>query len=299
MSFEKPEEDRKDNVISIEDFRHSHEKILEAKEIMGEDFLGRREVEKALGIKIDAEKIPEIPFSKEDLERARELNQFLILRVDKTADEKRLTIENINKLLKGKLKKNQKFLANEDENGNIYYSAWYKKEDFAVKDTPKNSWALVSKELIPGSEGTKYIEQTQEIISYLKNNVFKNRTLPENIQGAIDEFETKKDKLKEIIEDCGSEGGMEKAANALTELKITKILRPTPVEVFYDACLLHQKNGEKLIKDSSMAALTSKTDSEDYFIYLVNPGTVGIDFDRISPRGASSRIGTFFSRTDT
>ena len=299
MSFEKPINIAEEKVIRMEDFKKSHEKIFKAKEIMREDFLGRKEVEKALGIKIDPEKIPEIPFSKEDLERARELNHFLILRVGETADGKKLTIENINKLLKKEPKNRKKFLANEDEDGNIYYSAWFKNEDFAVEDTPKNSWALVSKELVPASEGTKYVEQTQEIISYLKNQVFKDKELPKKIQSAVIEFESKKDNLKKIINDCGSEDGMKRAANALTELEITKILRPTPVEIFYDACVLQQKNEERLIKNSSVAALTSKTDSENYFVYLVNPGTGGMDFDRISPRGASSRIGTFFSRTST
>ena len=52
----------------------------EAKEILGEDFLGPEEVKEVFGITI--EEVPAIPFSQAELERAKELGQQLILQVE-------------------------------------------------------------------------------------------------------------------------------------------------------------------------------------------------------------------------
>src|SRR3989304_293049 len=77
----------------------------QAKEIFGNDFLGREAVKKAFGIDIPKAEIPAIPFSREDLERARELGQFLILRYNKAPDGQPLSMKKMNDMLEKQFKK--------------------------------------------------------------------------------------------------------------------------------------------------------------------------------------------------
>jgi|GEM_PF-1878307 len=300
MSFENPTDpNNKNKVVSIERYKKENEKMLRAKEIMGEDFLGRREVEKALGIKIDPEKVPEIPFSEEDLQRAKKLGLFLILRVDKMANGKRLNIENISRLLKGKGRPGGRVLIQDNDNGGIFEEAWFSNEHFAIEEAPRVSWALTSRGLIYDSTGKDFIKQTEVIIDYLLNRFFKDREIPEKLRDAINEFDERKDDLEDLLRDCGTIDGQEKATKALVNLKITKITRPSPVEIVYDGCVLFQDTGEKMIGiDSSTSAVTSGIDSEGNFVRITNSEKRGMSFAQFPPNDYYYKIGTTISITD-
>ncbi len=76
------------------------QQIEKAQEIMGEnEVMGPSEVEKAFGIKIEESEIPNIPFTEAQLERAKELGQFLVLRVDKAQDKKTLSMLKMHEIL--------------------------------------------------------------------------------------------------------------------------------------------------------------------------------------------------------
>ena len=62
----------------------------EARELLGEDLIGPEEIEKTWGVR--PEEIPDIPFSREELERAKEMGQMLLLRVDRTEDGKPMSM---------------------------------------------------------------------------------------------------------------------------------------------------------------------------------------------------------------
>jgi len=163
------EESQKNNKIVEEEKKEKdidRESILEqinnAKEILGkENVFDHEAIKVAFGaenIQINLEQIPNVPFSEEELERAKELGQFLILRVDKTADGQSLTMERMNKLLADEFKETGKgkILFKTDDSGNIEANAWYKNEDFFLEEIPKLSWALVTKEVIPNSLNNNY-----------------------------------------------------------------------------------------------------------------------------------------------
>ena len=215
-----------------------------AAEIMGADFLGAEAVENTFGITLEQEQIPEIPFSEAELERARELGQFLVLRADTAPDGQSLTMKKMNELLADKFKKAKK--------GKILYDTdWYKNEDFFVSETPKLGWALVSKENIPNSTSKNYLQQTQELAKYLTNEVFKDKTVSQEYEDAISEFEDyyqqnfagkNNDQIRELL------GGdnWQKYAQELADLKINQLTRQSPTEALYDILMYFGKNSRIL-----------------------------------------------------
>ncbi len=307
------------------------EREKEAREILEKgNFFGRQEVEKALGIEVDPLIIPEIPFPKKDLEKAKELGQFLILRVDKTKDGDPLTMEKINHLQKGKDYEGKKLLHLNDKEGETLKSAWYKKKYFFKKETPELSWALVSKDIIPRSGGKDYLKQTEEIIYYIKD-IFKDGEIPEEYQEAIEEFEDKKDGLKKmLVHDW--EGVLEKARHPgetlapdmfeavekLSDLKINQLTRPTPVEVFYDSVVYYQGAGQPLYekefvwtsaksfhdyKESKRANMSKHLrvssgtiGGRDGIILLGRPASLGIRIHSYKPDASLGFLGASFSR---
>ena len=251
-----------------------------AKEIMGEkDFLGPEAIEATWGFK--PEEIPEIPFSKEELERAKELGQRLILRIDKTEQGLPLTMEKMNKLLQNKTKDKGKILRDTD---------WYKNEDFYKKEPPKAGWVLSSKEIIPNSTDKNYIQQTETIIDYLQNQVFKDQPLPQEYESAIREFQQKKADLQDLLTK-----DWKKAAEILENLQITKLTRPSPSELLYDLSVSLQTNQERHLQDKY--AWTNRRSSGGS---LVDAGYFDRDGAYVGswrPDDADGDLGVSFSRS--
>ena len=127
---EPPEEGRRAEILANQE--------QEAKEILQENYLGPEAIEKAFGIRLNPENIPPILFTKEELERAKELGQSLILRMDKAPDGQPLTMQKMQELLQPQFTSEAKgkILDNTD---------WYQNEDFFTKETPKLHWALASR----------------------------------------------------------------------------------------------------------------------------------------------------------
>ena len=220
------------------------EQIKNAKEILGkQDVMGPEEVKKAFGIEINLEDIPKIPFEKAELERAKELNQFLVLRVDKAPDGEPLSMQKINEILKGKVSDGSKLLSSDDGKGGIKDDYWYRNEAFFKKETPKLAWSLASKEVIPNSTSKNYLQQTEELVNYIKDSVFKEE-VPEEYQEAIKEFEKEKDGVGKIIT-SEWERGVEKWSN----LKINRLTRQNSAEVLYDIAIYFQNKGERILEN--------------------------------------------------
>jgi len=252
----------------------------EAKEILKQDFLGKEEIERAFDIKIEDKDIPEIPFTKEDIEKAKELGQFLILRTDKIDKKTPLTIENLNKHLKGKTK----------EGGKILYSDSYKSEDLYKTEIPKLSWALTSKELIPDSTSKNYLQQTELIVKYLKEKVFKDTDISESYQQAITEFEAQKDEIEKLMTT-----DWKKAAEKLEKLQINQLTRQTPVETIYDLIAYLHTNNQRLLENKY--TWTKRRFSDGRLVYVGNFVSNGADLNDWRPDDSYGNIGVSFSRS--
>ena len=269
------------------------EQIRTAREIMGEkEVMGPEQIEKAFGIKLRTEEVPAIPFSKFELKRAKDLGQFLVLRTGKASDGKPLTMEKMNEKLSSKFEK--------DKKGKILYSVdWYKEQAFytgetekkpADYSTPNLEWALTTKELIPNSTDKNYLQQTEEIATYLETKTFKDKTLPVEYKEAIDELNAKKSQLQKLL----SEGDRSKYEPEISKLKINKLVRQNPSEVLYDILIYFQNNGERLLENNY--TWTHATASDGFCVFLGRFGSGGLDVDGSSADYSDSGLGVVFSR---
>lgn len=225
------------------------EQLETAIEILSEkEVIGPTDLRNIWGIEFQPEQIPEIPFSKEELERAGELDQYLILRVaDHTSDGRPFTMQTMN-ALKEQIFADEgggKLLYSGDGQGGVGDDCWYKGESFFTEKILQFKWALVSKEVIPDSLDQNYLEQTETIIKYLTEEVFKDQEMPVEYQEAIAEFEAQKAEIQEFMS-----SNWRKAADQLASLKITTLTRQTPVEVLFDDITYFLKNKEKLLENT-------------------------------------------------
>jgi len=282
--------ERKNQKIEARQENYKSTSSEKAAEIMGVDFFGFNAIEKTFGIQLEQRNIPVIPFSEEELKRAKELGQFLILRVDKTADGQPLTMEKMNQMLASEFKtaNKGKILYKTDDSGNINNDAWYKNEDFFLKETPKLSWALVTKEVIPSSLEKNYLEQTIEIVNYLQKKVFKDQEMPEEYKEAINQFEKTEDEIVEFI----VKSNWQKAAELLEGLAITKLTRQTPVEVLYDSLVYFQNTDNRLL--GKTYTWTGRRRSEGRFVGVGGADFVGVGVKAGRPDSRSDYIGVFY-----
>ena len=163
---------------------------VEAEAIMGrEQFFGPNDVTPTFGVY--SEHVLPIPFSKKELERAKELGQHLVFQVDtfrlpgiygSSASFRfaPFTLENLYK----KYKPDPplvRWRANREE---------FRGQNFWKKETPRPGWRLVTPTPIPGLGASDYFEQIRFLTSYLQNEVYKGEPLPVAYRIAIEAFRT-------------------------------------------------------------------------------------------------------------
>ena len=256
--------------------------VERAKSIMGDEFFGAEAIDKAFDIKILPGDIPPVPFSPKELETAKELGQFLILRLDRDSSGP-LTMQKMQRIVQPKFDSRSK--------GKILYDpSRYSREDFFTKDVPKAKWALVTKEVIPNSTHKNYLNQTQEIADYLKNQVFRGGILPKEYQEAIAEFESQKKAISDIIAD---ESKLRDAADKLAALKLNKMTRQTPVEALYDVLVYFQNHDQRLLE--GRYTWTSKQSSLGSLVEVGRFVSLGVNVDRWNPVRSDGLLGVCLS----
>lgn len=148
----------------------------EAREIFGKDFLGPEAIKTTYGIELsqdELQEIEDIPFTREDLEQAKQLGMMLVLRVPRIGEGKEvkpLTIDQIREKFSGgdtlgnPKKKKQKIFYRSKGDG------WYDGEKFATQETPKLGWGLVMKSVLPDSLGKNWDQQEDVLKNWAKQN---------------------------------------------------------------------------------------------------------------------------------
>ena len=150
--------------------------INEARETLGEEMvLGPEEIFNAFGFEVKESEIPPIPYSREELEKAKELGEQLILRVSHDGEGKPMTLKRIHEIVDDR--------RDWDIDGSgLFYTYKGKNEDYYKNDPLKTEWKLVGGSYIPdvtslknkkvdytkGAHDRSYIEQTKLLREYLK-----------------------------------------------------------------------------------------------------------------------------------
>jgi len=155
----------------------------EAREIFGKDFLGPEAIKATYGVELTPDELQEvenIPFTREELEQAKQLDMMLVLRIPRLGEgktERPLTIDSVRELFaKGDTlgdpnKKKQKIFYGKKD------ASWYDKEKFAIQDTPKLGWGLVTKSVLPESLSQNWDEQEKILKKWAKDNKIDPKTV--------------------------------------------------------------------------------------------------------------------------
>ena len=154
--------------------------FLEAKEIMGKDFLGPEAVETTFGIKLsdeELEQVENIPFTPEELEQAKELGMMLVLRIPHDKDKKPLTLNRIREILAGE----DKLGDPQKKKSKLFYrqpgDGWYKDETFATDSVMDFGWGLSKKEVLEESLSKNWDEQEEILKKWAEENNIDLKTI--------------------------------------------------------------------------------------------------------------------------
>ncbi len=199
----------------------------------GEAFFGPEEVEATFRFKLNAEQIPPVPFTKEQLEKAKELGMNLVLQVGKTPSGDALTIKKMLAIL-GNLTPAVGVPPNLHMD-----SSWAETDNVGAKDAPRLGWKLVTKDFIPDSTNKNYLEQTEKIIDFVKNKLYSGKEPSKRFADAIKDFEAKKPELARLL----SERKFGDFTQMLTACYINNLTRELPCEVVYRSLLEQKKIG--------------------------------------------------------
>lgn len=228
----------------------------EAKEIMEDDFMGPEDIGKTFGPFVKPEKVPNIPFTKNQLEKAKELGQFLILRVDKYKDRKSSEEKpfNVSSMLYW---------------SNIANSLDYNGVKIDISETPRPGWALVEKDFVPFTANLNYMEQLKRSVEHLKRQVGKDYA--GSYDEAVKEFE---DQEMAIVEEIGKGAPSEEILRKIMSLKASKLLMPSFTEAAYDMIMYCKKNGvDNMLGDSGGEVVTRSLAKDGV-------GAIGVSFDK-------------------
>lgn len=280
-----PEAETKEGAVTLE----------RAAELMGQDYLGPDAVEATFGVQLESHEIPPIPFTEAELERAKELGQFLILRVDHAPDGEPLTMQKMDALLERKFAQAGK--------GAVLYlptDEWKTQSAFFTTETPRLSWALTGKALIPDSTIKNYLEQTKLLVKYVEDEVYKQETIPESYQEALDEFQHYHDqnfkgKKKEEIKALLSKSGWKKYAAELGDLKINQLFRQSPVEALYDLLVYFEHTGKRMLELEH--TWTSRRSADGHLVYVGFFVAYGAGVYGWRPDYVGDDLGVSFSRS--
>lgn len=254
--------------------------IEQAQEIMKENFLGPEAIQKTFGF--TPENIPAIPFSPEELEKAKELNQILILQVEKDENGNEFGMKAVVDKLQDKTSDNNDLMRSID---------WYKNEKFFTEPgTIRGGWKLVSKENIADTSSKNYLEQTEALIfHYVSSVVGVGVNMPQEYSEAIDEFNAERTAIAAIIDSDWKLAG-EKLAN----LKITELLRETAAETFYRLAIQQKVNSDRLLPSTVSWSFSRGSDGHFVYVGLFDSGGVSVNGNTARLRNAA--LGSVFSR---
>jgi hypothetical protein len=260
--------------------------IQEARDILGPDnVLGPEAVKATWERDLTAQEIPPIPYSREQLEAGKRMNMMLVLRMDRDKEGKPLTGKHMNEIIQPKLQAagKGKLLHNVD---------WYAQEPFYETSTPTLAWKLVTRDLIEGSKGLNYTDQTKLLRDTLAAQPDLTRAERDAIQEANDATLAR---LKAAAS-SDDEAIWKPAAQELAALMINQNHRRSFADVLFDYAMLLQSQDKRLFDGKSVYDWTSDLSSGGALVHAGLPDSGGLGVSSLGPRNRSDFLGVSLSR---
>ncbi len=169
----------------------------QAREIMGQDFYGTEEIKVAYGFELTDDQIPEIPYTKENLEWAKKKNMMLMLFLDTDGEGNPLTGERINSIMTPRIAAidGGKFL--------FHDTPVYANNSCFTTETAICRWRLVGKDPLLNSKNKNYVEQTKLLRDYLEREGLladeERKECTDTLLTELDQMSTR-DRQKETTE---------------------------------------------------------------------------------------------------
>lgn len=253
-----------------------------AKEIMRDNFLGPEAVKNTWGIDLGTS-IEPIHFDTRQLEQAKKMDHFLILRHSQNQAGGPLTINSMIRQLQPKYDQNKQ--------GKILNpSQWPLEDAMASKEVAPSRWALVSKGIMPRTENTNYAHQTYLLADYL-NLFYPEGKLPQVYSEALSEFSSNKASMERNLHRYFDGSGVA----ATVPLQLNQLLRPSPVELMYDLLVYHKMKDTKLL--ANHFAWTKGVLNGVHISFMGKFGLDGIQCYNWFPSERGSDLGLMISRT--
>ncbi len=259
--------------------------LEDAERIMGDRFFGPEQISK-LGIA--AETIPEIPFTEEQLEMAKQMGMDLILYSDKLDNGETLTGKTLIARIDNKQSDGGKMLHNSD---------WYKNEKFFIDQSPTGQWKLTTRENIPKSGYRNYLEQTKELANYILSLYNNDKTrIPENILSAIEEaIILTDDRTAQKAIESTDETIQKSMAEKLSKLPLNQMFRESFIECLYRIAVIEKEKSSNTGLLNSTYTWTNSVSSGSGLVRFGSLDAGGAFVDGCRPQGAVSYLGLCFS----
>ena len=258
-----------------------------AREILGENFYGKEEIKVAFGFEAQGSSDLAIPYSEQDLEKAKQLGEMLVLRVSADARGNPITMQRMNEIMASRMTaKEGKLLSSQTTQGSAALASdcWYKNEAFFASASLKTEWKLVSKEFVPNSKGKNYVGQTKVLRDYLRS---AGALTP------VKEAECSDKILSEIAELMKTD--WKEAAKRLVELGVNKNHRRHPAEILYDWILRFKNRQERGILEGNYD-WSSALSFRGGVVHVGAAGSSGIGVDGWRPASHAADMGVVSAR---
>jgi hypothetical protein len=221
----------------------------EAMKIMGKGYFGRREVKEAFSNIVEIpETLPPIPFSKEELARARNMGGFLIYRAGRMQNGGALTAK---RLAEGLHNKVSPFLGCDKI---LFDLESYCNEipNFSA-EAVEAGWALVNTLDSSRLVGRNYFEQTEILLDRLENQIYFGMKMPDKYEEAISEYAKFLEEHPELTNEKREEPGWADRLAAVVKevisLKANQLFRPNLAEAIYDMVVLKKLRGARIYSE--------------------------------------------------
>jgi hypothetical protein len=254
--------------------------LVEANELLDRSayVFGAEQLRTAWGDKLPLPAtFPPIPFSKTDLRRAGDLEQFLFLMPPA------VSMRSVHDWSDNKTVKDTPLLYNAD---------WYEQEQFFTELPTTGAgwqWHLVGRGLIPGTTSDNYLQGTVVLARYLRT-VFNGLEMPSVYSGAIEELEQSTARLGRLLFK-----DWQTAAQELVALQLNQLCRLNPAQLLFVLATYERVTGMRLLPD--VYHWSNTCSSGGGVVGLGCFGDEGVGVDRDDPRSGYGHLGVLFSRS--